>query len=115
MNISSGPVKQTGPWAPRGLQGAPALLHRRIPRRESDLPQLHPALALGAGQVPGGRRRLPPLHDAAAVGAHRGQATDGKPKFNLGRSVEAFFGRLRDRVAAAGERGLYVAVMFFEG
>jgi hypothetical protein len=26
-----------------------------------------------------------------------------------------FFGRLRERVAAAGERGIYVAVMLFEG
>jgi hypothetical protein len=42
-------------------------------------------------------------------------ATDGKPKFDLDRFDEAFFGRLRDRVAAAGERGIYVAVMFFDG
>jgi hypothetical protein len=44
-----------------------------------------------------------------------GVATDGKPKFDLDRFDEAFFERLRDRVAAAGQRGIYVAVMFFDG
>ena len=44
-----------------------------------------------------------------------GVAKDGKPKFDLDRFDEAFFERLRDRVIAAGERGMYVAVMFFEG
>ena len=44
-----------------------------------------------------------------------GAATDGKPKFDLDRFDEAFFDRLRDRVVAAGQRGIYVAVMFFDG
>ena len=44
-----------------------------------------------------------------------GQAKDGKPKFDLDRFDQAFFDRLRDRVVAAGERGIYVAVMFFDG
>jgi hypothetical protein len=44
-----------------------------------------------------------------------GVAKDGKPKFDLDRFDEAFFERLRDRVIAAGERGMYVAVMFFDG
>ena len=44
-----------------------------------------------------------------------GKATDGKPKFDLSRFNEAYFDRLRDRVIAAGNRGMYVAVMFFEG
>jgi hypothetical protein len=44
-----------------------------------------------------------------------GAAKDGKPKFDLDRFDEAFFGRLRDRVAAADERGIYVAVMLFDG
>src|SRR4030095_5293154 len=43
-----------------------------------------------------------------------GGAKDGKPRFDLDRFDEAFFDRLRDRVAAAGERGIYVAVMLFE-
>ena len=42
-------------------------------------------------------------------------ATDGKPKFDLERFDEAFFERLRDRVVAAGRRGIYVAVMLFDG
>src|SRR4029453_16357518 len=44
-----------------------------------------------------------------------GGAKDGKPRFDLDRFDEAFFDRLRDRVAAAGERGIYVAVMLFDG
>jgi hypothetical protein len=44
-----------------------------------------------------------------------GEAKDGKPKFDLDRFDEAFFDRLRDRVVAAGQRGIYVAVMFFDG
>jgi hypothetical protein len=44
-----------------------------------------------------------------------GAATDGRPKFDLDRFDQAFFDRLRARVAAAGERGMYVSVMLFEG
>jgi hypothetical protein len=44
-----------------------------------------------------------------------GEAKDGKPKFDLDRFDDAFFSRLRDRVVAAGQRGIYVAVMFFDG
>jgi hypothetical protein len=44
-----------------------------------------------------------------------GAAKDGKPKFDLDRFDPAFFDRLRDRVVAAGERGMYVAVMLFDG
>jgi hypothetical protein len=44
-----------------------------------------------------------------------GQAADGKPRFDPDRFDEAFFDRLRDRVVAAGRRGIYVAVMLFEG
>jgi Family of unknown function (DUF6298) len=44
-----------------------------------------------------------------------GAATDGRPKFDLDRFDEAFFERLRDRVVAAGRRGIYVAVMLFDG
>jgi hypothetical protein len=42
-------------------------------------------------------------------------ASDGKPRFDLSQFDKEFFSRLRDRVIAAGERGIYVAVMFFEG
>jgi hypothetical protein len=44
-----------------------------------------------------------------------GAAKDGKPRFDLDRFDEAFFERLRDRVVAAGRRGIYVAVMLFDG
>ena len=44
-----------------------------------------------------------------------GNALDGKPKFDLTKFDSAYFERLRARVAAAGERGIYVSVMLFEG
>ena len=44
-----------------------------------------------------------------------GTATDGKPRFNLDTFDETFFQRLRERAVAAGERGMYVAVMLFDG
>jgi hypothetical protein len=44
-----------------------------------------------------------------------GIAADGKPKFDLKQFDPAYFDRLRSRVIAAGDRGLYVSVMLFEG
>ncbi len=44
-----------------------------------------------------------------------GTAKDGKPKFNLDSFDQAYFDRLRHRVVAAGNEGIYVAVMFFDG
>src|SRR5690606_9372528 len=44
-----------------------------------------------------------------------GQALDGKPKFDLTKFNQTYFDRLRSRVVEAGERGIYVAVMLFEG
>jgi hypothetical protein len=44
-----------------------------------------------------------------------GQARDGKPRFDLTRFSPAYFERLRARVGAAGQRGIYVSVMLFEG
>lgn len=44
-----------------------------------------------------------------------GLATDGKPKFDLDAFEPAYFTRLRERVQVAGEAGIYVAVMLFEG
>jgi hypothetical protein len=44
-----------------------------------------------------------------------GIALDGKPKFDVSRFDEAYFGRLRRRVIAAGQRGFYVAVVLFNG
>lgn len=44
-----------------------------------------------------------------------GIALDGKPKFDLTKFDEMYFQRLKDRVAAAQARGIYVSVMLFEG
>lgn len=44
-----------------------------------------------------------------------GKALDGKPKFDLHAHDPAYFERIRERVRAAGERGIYVSIMLFEG
>ena len=44
-----------------------------------------------------------------------GQALDGKPKFDLRKFDPEYFRRLRSRAEAAGAKGIYVAVMLFEG
>jgi len=44
-----------------------------------------------------------------------GTATDGKPRFDLSAFDPEYFERLRDRVTAAGNEGIYVSVMLFEG
>jgi len=44
-----------------------------------------------------------------------GMARDGKPKFNLDQFNPEYFDRLRARVIAAGERGIYVSIMLFNG
>jgi len=42
-------------------------------------------------------------------------ALDVKPKFDLTKFNPAYFDRLRMRVSAAGEMGIYVSIMLFEG
>jgi hypothetical protein len=49
----------------------------------------------------------------ARVGTEK--ALDGKAKFDLERFDSSYFERLRNRVAKAGRRGIYVSVMLFEG
>ena len=44
-----------------------------------------------------------------------GTAKDGKPRFDLEQFNPAFFERLRERVVKAGEAGMYVDVMLFDG
>jgi hypothetical protein len=44
-----------------------------------------------------------------------GNALDGHPKFDLTKFNQAYFDRLRQRVIQAGDRGIYVAVMLFNG
>jgi hypothetical protein len=54
-------------------------------------------------------KRKPLIYDRTGPGL----ATDGKPRLNLERLNQAFFDQLRERVAAAGDRGIYVGVMLF--
>jgi len=42
-------------------------------------------------------------------------ANDGLPRFDLEQFDEAYFQRLRERIEAAGRRGIYVSIMLFEG
>lgn len=44
-----------------------------------------------------------------------GMALDKKPKFNLSQFNQEYLDRLRARVVAAGQRGIYVSVMLFQG
>ena len=44
-----------------------------------------------------------------------GSAADGAPKFDLTVFNEAYFNRVRERIIAAGERGIACAVMLFQG
>ena len=44
-----------------------------------------------------------------------GLGLDGKPKFDLTKLNQAYFDRMRERVQAAGQRGLYVSIMLFNG
>jgi hypothetical protein len=42
-------------------------------------------------------------------------ALDGKPRFDLAKFNAAYFERLRSRVKAAGDSGIYVSIMLFGG
>jgi hypothetical protein len=44
-----------------------------------------------------------------------GNALDGKLKFDLTQFNQEYFDRLRSKVIAAGERGIYISCMLFEG
>jgi hypothetical protein len=44
-----------------------------------------------------------------------GNAEDGKPKYDLTKFNPAYFDRLRARIVAARDRGIYVSVMLFDG
>jgi len=44
-----------------------------------------------------------------------GKARDGRPKFDLSQFNPAYFDRLRRRMKASGDRGVYVSIMLFEG
>lgn len=42
-------------------------------------------------------------------------AFDGKNKFNLNQFNQAYFDRMRQRIIQAGNRGIYVSIMLFDG
>lgn len=44
-----------------------------------------------------------------------GNASDGKPKFDLDQFDPTYFDRMHTRIAAARDRGIYVSVMLFDG
>ena len=44
-----------------------------------------------------------------------GTALDGKAKWDLSKFDQGYFDRMRQRVVAAGERGMYVSIMLFDG
>ncbi len=44
-----------------------------------------------------------------------GNALDNQPKFDLTKFNQVYFDRLRSRVIAAGDRGIYVSIMLFDG
>jgi pantothenate kinase-related protein Tda10 len=52
------------------------------------------------------------LHDGMGPGA---DCADVPEPLDIDGFDAAFFDRVRDRVVRAGERGIYVDVMFFEG
>ena len=56
-----------------------------------------------------------PVGPLAYMRSGPGQALDGQPKYDLSRFNDQYFTRLRSRVQAAGQRGIYVSVMLFEG
>ena len=43
------------------------------------------------------------------------KARDGKPQFDLTRWNQSYFDRLRSRIIDAGNHGIYVSVMLFQG
>ena len=44
-----------------------------------------------------------------------GKALDGEPRFDLTKFNQAYFDRMRERIIAARDNGMYVSVMLFQG
>jgi hypothetical protein len=53
----------------------------------------------------------PPLYARTGPGL----ALDGEPKYDLDSFNQAYFDRLRSRIIAAGEKGIYASIMLFNG
>jgi Family of unknown function (DUF6298)/Putative collagen-binding domain of a collagenase len=78
----------------------------------------HNFFRLWGGQLPtfrtsGGARLFAIPHPWLRSGS--GLARDGKPRFDLTSFDPLYFSRLRARLAEAGRRGFYVAIVLFEG
>jgi hypothetical protein len=70
----------------------------------------------GLTPAPGFTGGSPWYHRASPLPYARtgpGSAADGLPKFSLGQFNQAYFDRLRSRVIAARDRGIYVGIMLF--
>jgi len=70
------------------------------------------------GNNPNNRGQEPDIHRVVPLPWLRsgpGEALDGKPKFDLEQFDEEYFNRLGKRIELAGEFGIYVSVMLFEG
>jgi len=44
-----------------------------------------------------------------------GSALDGKPRFDVSQFNQVYFDRMRSQIIAAGQRGIYVSIMLFDG
>lgn len=53
--------------------------------------------------------------DTPYVRTGPGNALDGKAKWDLTQFNQAYFDRMRQRIIAAGARGIYVSIMLFDG
>ncbi|MFN8464135.1 MAG: DUF6298 domain-containing protein [Caldilineaceae bacterium] len=45
----------------------------------------------------------------------QGNALDGQPKWDVSQFDQAYFDRMRQRIVEAGQRGMYVSIMLFDG
>jgi len=78
----------------------------------------HNFIRLWAWDQPRSQCGTDPVHQTRPMPWLRtgpGLANDGKPKFDLSRLDDSYFERLRSRVAAARDKGIYVSIMLFEG
>lgn len=55
-----------------------------------------------------------PVDPVAFLRTGPGKALDGQPKFDATKLNQAYFDRLRRRVSAARDRGIYVSIMLFD-
>src|SRR5262245_35656636 len=71
----------------------------------------------GGGQGSVGDPDAPPVPGGLGQGGETPSDGGGNliPKYDLELFNQEYFDRLRERVSAAGERGIYVSIMLFEG